>query len=212
MADPLFSKYGRSARAGERLFTEGELGTEMFVVRSGEVRIFVGEDSSSKTLAVLGPGEFIGEMSLLTGQPRTATAVVSKDAELVVVGGRVLEEMIVHNTEIALRLIRKLARRLQVADSLIAVLVHRGASERVIENLKRLSSLHRGQRKGPVVLDADYEAMTEQVGLEPAEVKEVMSRLIRAGAVKESEGAWSIDSPEELSEVLGLLKLKEQYK
>lgn len=212
MSDALFSKYGRSAKAGEVLFTEGEAGAEMFVVRSGQVRVFVGHEGAEKTLALLGAGEFIGEMSLLTGQPRTATAVVEKDAELVVVGGRVLEEMIVQNTEIALRLVRKLARRLQAADSLIAVLVHRGANERVIENLKRLAVLHRGTAPGPVVLDADYEGMAEQVGMEVSEVREVMSRIVRSGAVAEEDGAWSIDKPEDLGEVLGLLKLKEQYK
>ena len=111
MRDPLFNKYGRSASAQEVLFNEGDKGSDMYVVRSGSVRVFIKSGGKEKTLAILGPGEFVGEMSLLTGQPRTATAIVLEDAELLVVGARVLEEMIVQNTEIALRLIRKLARR-----------------------------------------------------------------------------------------------------
>jgi CRP/FNR family transcriptional regulator, cyclic AMP receptor protein len=211
MTDSLFVKYGKKAVAGEILFSAGEKGAEMFVVRSGTVRVSVTSNGVEKTLAVLGPGEFVGEMSLLNDQPRTATAVVEEDADLLVIGVRVLEEMIVHNTEIALRLIRKLARRLESADSLIAVLLHRNAGDRIIENLKRLVKLH-GQGEGKEVrLAMDTAAMAEQVGLDLAEAQDVISRLVRAGAVIEEEGAWVIKEPGRLGEFQEFLKLKEQF-
>lgn len=212
MGDPLFAKYGRTAAAGEVLFTAGEKGAEMYVVRSGAVRVFVTSRGVEKTLAVLGPGEFVGEMSILTDQPRTATAVVVEDADLLVVGVRVLEEMIVHNTEIALRLIRKLARRLESADSLIQVLLHRDAKERVIENLKRLAALHGIEPGAEVRLLADYPAMAEQVGLDETEVQEIMGRLISAGFIKHEGDNWVISKVDDIDDFLGFLKLKEQYK
>ncbi len=211
MGDPLFAKYGKKAAAKEVLFREGEAGAEMFVVRSGSVRVFVEANNVEKTLAVLGPGEFVGEMSLLTGQPRTATACVEEDAELLVVGGRVLEEMIVHNTEIALRLIRKLARRLESTDALVQVLLHRDPRERIIENLKRLAAIHGWAPGDDVTLQADYEGMAEQVGLELAEVRDVISRLVRASALVEEGGSWIIKDPERIGEFLQFLKVKEQF-
>jgi CRP-like cAMP-binding protein len=212
MGDPLFAKYGTKAAAGEVLFSAGETGAEMYVVRSGAVRVFVTSRGVEKTLAVLGAGEFVGEMSILTDQPRTATAVVVEDAELLVVGVRVLEEMIVHNTEIALRLIRKLARRLESADSLIQVLLHRDAKERVIENLKRLAALHGAEKGAEVRIAADYPAMAEQVGLDADEVQDIMGRLIGAGFITHEGDSWIISKVDDIDDFLGFLKMKEQYK
>ncbi|MFO8070406.1 MAG: Crp/Fnr family transcriptional regulator [Polyangia bacterium] len=213
MGDPLFEKYGRSAAAGEVLFSAGEKGVEMYVVRSGAVRVTVASRGVEKTLAVLGPGEFVGEMSILTDQPRSATAVVEEDAELLVVGVRVLEEMIVHNTEIALRLIRKLARRLESADALIRVLLYRDPKERVIENLQRLAAIHRAGEDGREVrIEADVDSFAEQVGLESEEVQDVMGRLVGAGFIKLDEGDWVITRVDDIDDFLGFLKLKEQYR
>ena len=212
MGDPLFAKYGRTAKAGEVLFTAGEKGAEMFVVRSGFVRIAVESRGIEKTLAVLGPGEFVGEMSILTDQPRSATATVQEDAELLVVGVRVLEEMIVHNTEIALRLIRKLARRLESADALIRVLLYRDPKERVIENLKRLARIHDTGDGAPLRFRTDFAEMAEQVGLEPADVEDIMLRLVNAGFVKFEDDNWIISKVEDIDDFLHFLKLKDQYK
>ncbi len=211
MGDPLFAKYGKKAEQGEVLFKERDKGDEMFVVRSGSIRVFVDASGVEKTLAILGPGEFVGEMSLLTGQPRTATAVIHEDAELLVVGGRVLEEMIVHNTEIALRLVRKLARRLEATDALVQVLMHRDPKERVIENLKRLATLHGWIPGNALTLEADVEAMAEQVGLNTDEVQDVISRLVRAGALNEQDRSWVIEDPDKLGEFLKFLKMKDQF-
>jgi CRP-like cAMP-binding protein len=213
MGDPLFAKYGKTAKAGEVLFKAGEKGREMYVIRSGTVRIVVHSRGVEKTLAVLGPGEFVGEMSILTDQPRSATATIQEDAELLVVGVRVLEEMIVHNTEIALRLIRKLARRLESADALIRVLLHRDPRERVIDNLKRMAELHAGS--GPdsdVRIEADCVAFAEQVGLDQAEVDDVMSRLVAAGFVRLEDESWVIGKVDDIDDFLGFLRLKEQYR
>ena len=212
MGDPLFSKYGRTAKAGEVLFTAGEKGAEMFVVRSGFVRIAVASRGIEKTLAILGPGEFVGEMSILTDQPRSATATVEEDAELLVVGVRVLEEMIVHNTEIALRLVRKLARRLESADALIRVLLYRDPKERVIENLKRLARIHDAGNGAELRFRTDFAEMGEQVGLEAAEVEDIMLRLVNAGFVRFEDGNWIISRVEDIDDFLQFLKLKDQYK
>ena len=211
MGDTLSSKYGKTVEAGTRLFNTGDPGDDMFVIRSGAVRVFLEAGGIEKTLAILGPGEFVGEMSLLNGKPRSANAVVHEDGELLVIGARVLEEMIVHNTEIGLRLIKRLATRLDAADSLIQVLIHRDAKERVIENLKRLASLHGWTPGNAVTISADMDAMAEQVGLSVEEVHDVVSRLVRAGALTEAGNAWTIEDPERLGEFLEFLKQKEQF-
>ena len=74
MEGPLFARFGREYRAGEVLFREGESGEEMFVIQSGAVQITKHASGEERPFATLGRGEFLGEMAILNGKPRTATA------------------------------------------------------------------------------------------------------------------------------------------
>jgi small-conductance mechanosensitive channel/CRP-like cAMP-binding protein len=64
---------------GEFIIRQGEPGDSMFVIASGKVRVALGQGTLEKTLAALGPGQFIGEMSLMTGDPRTASCAAIDD-------------------------------------------------------------------------------------------------------------------------------------
>ncbi len=73
--DLLTSTTLRSYGKGDVIVTEGEPGSSLFLVVSGTVQVFTRDESSGEEihLAQLGPGDFFGEVSLLTGKPRTAT-------------------------------------------------------------------------------------------------------------------------------------------
>ena len=73
----------RRYSAGQVVFEEGELGDSLFVIASGEVEVQRRDSNGeSKTLAVLGPPEFFGEMSLIDKEYRSATVRARSDAEL----------------------------------------------------------------------------------------------------------------------------------
>ncbi len=211
MNDTISNKFGFKVEAGTKLFSAGDPGDDMYVVRSGSVRVFLEAGGTEKTLAILGVGEFVGEMSLLNGTCRSANAVMHETGELLIVKGRLLEDMIVHNTEIGLRLIKRLAKRLETADSLIKVLLHRDPRDRVVENFKRLVALHDGSGDEIVTVAADIKGMAEQVGLQADEVHEIVSRMIKAQIIVEENGAWLIKEPERLDEFLLNLKKKAQF-
>lgn len=84
-------KSERSFKRGSLMFIEGELSTEMFIIRSGKVRILKQEGENSIELATLGPGSVLGELSLLDHQPRGATAQVVEDLTATVVDEKLLE-------------------------------------------------------------------------------------------------------------------------
>ncbi len=70
----LSSTWLRSYDEGDIIVTEGEHGSSLFLIVTGEVKVFTrGERGEHLPLAVLGAGDFFGEVSLLTGKPRTAT-------------------------------------------------------------------------------------------------------------------------------------------
>lgn len=115
-ADDPSHRFGREFPRGAVIFREGEPAGPMYVVQSGQVRIAKRTADSERVLATLGPGEFFGEMAILSGRPRSATATCVDAARLLVVDSRSFDGMLRANGEIAVRMIRKLAERLQRAD------------------------------------------------------------------------------------------------
>ncbi|HYN40581.1 MAG TPA: cyclic nucleotide-binding domain-containing protein, partial [Thermoanaerobaculia bacterium] len=90
LTDDQVSGLARHARlerytAGEALVRQGEAGGSLFVVRTGDVRVERTDGGSTRELARIGPGSFFGEMSLLTGEPRSASVVALGEVEVVVV-------------------------------------------------------------------------------------------------------------------------------
>ena len=72
--------------AGEMLVRQGEVGDSLFVIKAGTVRVDVkSEGGQVTTVATLGPDEFFGEMSLLTGEPRSASVIAQTETEVIVV-------------------------------------------------------------------------------------------------------------------------------
>ena len=102
--------------AGERIFSEGDLGTTMFIVQSGKVRLFRIVDGVTRVHGTMEKGDFFGEMSILEGMPRTMAAEAVEDSELIEINGTTFDKMIKGNIEIAIRMLRKLSLRLREAE------------------------------------------------------------------------------------------------
>ena len=98
---------------GDIIFSEGEIGNEMFIIQSGTVELLKTIGKDTKVLATLEKGDFFGEMSVLEDLPRTASARAKTDVELVRINGATFDSMLKGNTEIAVRMMRKLSRRLR---------------------------------------------------------------------------------------------------
>ncbi len=102
--------------AGERIFTEGDLATTMFIVQSGKVRLFRMIGGQKRVHGTMEKGDFFGEMSILEGLPRTVSAEAVDDAELIEINSMTFDKMIKGNIEIAIRMLRKLSIRLRDAE------------------------------------------------------------------------------------------------
>ena len=122
MADEL-SPYIVRASKGTKIFSEGDEGSEMYFVQSGKVRIEKAIAGKTEVLAVMEKGDFFGEMAVIDPVPRSASAVVAEDAELLRVDALNFEKLLGSNIEIAVRMIRKYAARLRFANDRLAGLV-----------------------------------------------------------------------------------------
>lgn len=209
--DALFARFGRQFEPGSVIFTEGEHGKHMFVLQSGRVRIVKEHASGARVLAVLGPGEFFGEMAILNDKPRTATAEAVDVVQVLALDGRMFESMVVGNTEIAVRLIKKLSRRLDSANALIEILMEQDPRVRVILGLSRIAEEFGTQTDEGVYVPVSTVELASQIGLGESHVEEVMVRLARLKILTAvPEGGWVIREPARLQEFLEFLEMRDR--
>ena len=86
-----------SLAQGGTLFGEGDPGATAYIVTTGELEIFKMSGDTAVRIAVSGPGVIVGEMSLLTGEPRNAGARALVDTELVAIPKASLDELLESN-------------------------------------------------------------------------------------------------------------------
>jgi CRP/FNR family transcriptional regulator, cyclic AMP receptor protein len=98
--------------AGYVLIREGQQGREFFVIVSGTVQI----DRAGTVIRTMGPGEFLGDIALLTEGPRTATATTLTPASLLVLGHREFHSLLDQFPSIRLAVLEALAVRIQDLD------------------------------------------------------------------------------------------------
>ncbi|WP_323389795.1 NAD-binding protein [Myxococcus qinghaiensis] len=99
--------------AGTELFRQGDAGESFYVVLAGEVQL---KDTGGQAVATVKPGGFFGELALLTGEPRTATAVTATACELAAVGREDFRSVVMANPGVALEMSRILGERLSRAQ------------------------------------------------------------------------------------------------
>lgn len=98
--------------AGHVLIREGEKGQEFFFLVSGKVAVTVG----GKEVAVLGGGDFFGELAMLDPAPRAATVTTLEPSELLVIGARRFQPLLDDVPQLARKIMAGLAHRLREAD------------------------------------------------------------------------------------------------
>jgi len=122
--EQLFRKYGQRFPAGTVLFEEGQACTGMFIIQRGKVRLFKRVGAKEVTIDTLGEGDFFGEMACLIGKPRSISAIVEQDSEILVVSPEILESLFHRTSGLSLKILGNLASRLKRAYAIIEELIH----------------------------------------------------------------------------------------
>jgi CRP-like cAMP-binding protein len=95
--------------AGQVIARQGDVGSGLFIIASGSVRVVRDGD----TIATLGPGEFFGELSVLDGQPRSAQVVADAPTVCLALASWDFEAIVRERPDVSLAIMRGLARRLR---------------------------------------------------------------------------------------------------
>jgi len=102
--------------AGTVLTRQGAAGGLAFVIASGQAEV----TRSGKRLAVLGPGDVVGELSLIDGEPRSATVTALTDLEVLEIDGRDLDKLLRKVPSVMRKLLESMAGRLREVDAMTA--------------------------------------------------------------------------------------------
>ncbi|HEV2440246.1 MAG TPA: Crp/Fnr family transcriptional regulator [bacterium] len=143
----------RRYRAGEPVFREGDPGTALYVVETGEVKILLGgADGKEVALSLLGPGEFFGELALLDGEPRSADAVVTVPSELLVLPREDFLRFLREVPAVAINMLAALSRRFRRTDRLVHDAAFSDVRTRVTRLLVELAETRGKPAPGGVVI------------------------------------------------------------
>lgn len=116
--------------AGAVLFRAGDAGDSMYLIEDGKIQISMrSSDGEDLILAVLGPGDFFGEMALIDGQPRSANAKVVEHSRMAVLTREHFLSFLGSSPNVAVEMLTALSRRLRRTDELLRHLATRNANE-----------------------------------------------------------------------------------
>lgn len=132
---------------GEPVVREGEAGAEFFCIERGSAGVSVTTDGRAHEVATLSEGQYFGEMSLLTGEPRAASVTAASELHVLVIGKPIMQQLLAANPALAERLAQPLAARqtalqqaravAQEAGAVVAAPAKHGLAERIRRFLGR---------------------------------------------------------------------------
>lgn len=127
-------------RRGETLFNEGDSGDRLYILLSGKVKLgHASADGRENLLAVLGPGEIVGELTLFDPGPRSTTATAVAPTELLTLDHNQLMTFVESHPQLAKDMLRALAQRLRRTNTALADLVFSDVPGRVAKALLDLA-------------------------------------------------------------------------
>ncbi len=172
------------APRGTVLFREGEPGESLFIVLSGKVKLGRrSTDGRENLVAIMGPSDQFGELSLFDPGPRTATATVVTDARVAKLPKAALQKWVQDRPQIGMQLLRVVARRLRRTNTMLADLIFVDVPGRVAKQLLQLASRFGSVDGGMlrVTHDLTQEELAQLVGASRETVNKALADFAARG-------------------------------
>lgn len=165
---------------GKEFISQGDLAQSAYMILEGGVRVFrVSEDGDEITLAILGPGEVVGEMGIIDNHPRVASVSTIKNTKVLSLKRSDFLEMLKNHPETAASLLQTLAERVEETDERFEDLFSKSLEERTLKTLEVLAPYFSDQT---ILLSQEHLAAV--IGATRARVTEVLNNLQRKGKVQ----------------------------
>lgn len=191
----LFQKYGKEFRKGDILFNEGDTAKEMYIIVDGIIDIFHrvhGLSEDEQILAKLKSGDFLGEMSILNNEPRSASARIAEDSKILVIDNITFKAMIRNNAEFAWKILSRLSERLRANNKKIEDLANQNKKGNVI---KEIIHFQDSCTEDQCTVDRLTSHLIEEGICEDTEVEEIVLKLQKNEIIQVDETTQKISIP-----------------
>lgn len=188
-------------KRAERIFTESDPGASLYVVMSGRVKIFgLSPQGRSKTFAYLEPGDFFGEMSLITDESRSASASALEDSVLIMLKAEHYRKLMLSRPQMAMSVLKTMAFRLKKANKEIEALSFNNVLGRIAQILLDLSDRYGKKTDEGVKIEMtlSHKELAEMAGTAREVISRVISRFRRIGCVSIFDGKFIITDRDKL--------------
>ena len=193
----------RRYRKDEIIFRKEDIGNSFFIVKEGRVKIFasLGGDKK-KTFAFLKRGDFFGEMSLLGGRVRSASAQAAEETELYVISKKNFVKLIMTRPEFTMKLLQTLADRLTRADREITSMLFHNILGRLAGAVLELSKNRKEGDKADRI-DIDQSELAQYLGTTRVPVCRAVNMMKRSGVIDYKRGQLLIRDEGRLRSMAG---------
>ena len=192
----------RSFPAGTRVFHEGDDSDACYIVKEGSFRVTrEHSDGRAITLATLGPGEIFGELAMLDGDQRSASAEALTEGELLALPANDVRALLARHPEISLKLVAGLVRRLRAANVRLSRQSFQTVPSRVagiLAQLSRDATDGDGDATEEVTIEMNQTDLAQLAGTSRESVSRFLAELERAGVVRSGRGRVTVLEPEKL--------------
>jgi CRP/FNR family cyclic AMP-dependent transcriptional regulator len=191
----------RRYRKGEMIFLRGDLGRDLYVIESGAVRIcLTTEDGKEITLALLGQGEFFGELALLDGEPRSSDAVSMEASQFLLLERSDFLQFVEEHPRVAHRVMAVLSRRLRDNNQLVQDAAFFDIAARLARVILRLADSVGQSDQGGVTIARrlTQNELAGMIGTTRESVNKWLGEYERQGLIERRNGLIRVLKPEAL--------------
>ncbi len=193
-------------RGREILFRKGDDGSQAYVIISGRLKISsAAEDGKETVLRIMDPGEVVGEMALLDGDPRSATATALEPCELLVIQRRDLIPFLERHPRTAIKLLESQVARVRAQSAQLEDRVFLNLQSRLAKKLLALSDNYGVERPDGITIDLKLSQgdLGEMVGTSRESINKQLRAWVEDGVVKSEKGYITIRNLDALEQLAG---------
>jgi CRP/FNR family cyclic AMP-dependent transcriptional regulator len=191
----------RTFRAGATVFMRGDPGRDLYIIESGSAKIcLTTEDGKEITLAMLGAGEFFGELALLDGEPRSSDAVAMELTQCLLLERNAFLQFIEERPRVAHRIMEVLSRRLRDNNQLVQDAAFFDVSARLARVILRLADSVGHVDAGGVTIGRRLTQLelAGMVGTTRESINKWLGHYEREGLIERHGGLITVTRPDAL--------------
>lgn len=176
----------RAFRAREVLFRRGDEPDGLYILVSGQIRVAIQEaNGADLTLATFGVGEVLGELSVLDGTRRSATAVATTAVDALYVSVDDFRRWLTAHPDAAWHVLAGLARRMRATDEQVAEIALLGVETRIARRLwQQFTEVAEGQPRPGTRLRLNQVTWASTLGATRESINKQLARLRAAGVIR----------------------------